>query len=301
MSYSSETKAELCRSPMTKPCCVQAELYGILLYCNTFDRREVRVVTEHPLFAQRVEKLLHRAAGLTPEKRSGEETGGKTVLTLRGPEQLDRLCGLYGIELDRNPAHHINLAVLEEDCCRVSFLRGAFLAGGSATDPAKSYHLELITSHYSVAREAGTILRELGFRPGEVSRGGNYVLYFKQSAVIEDLLTTLGAPLAAMEIMNAKVEKDITNRVNRRLNCDEANLDKVVNAAQEQLRAIRRLEEKKKLEGLSPKLLEAVRLRLEHPELSLQQLADIASPPVSKSSLHHRMKKLMEMAEKHEE
>ncbi len=301
MSFSSETKNELCRTGLTKPCCIRAELYGILLYCNTFTHRQLRVVTEHVPFAQRTEKLLHKAAALTFEKRGGEEMGGKTILTLRDPAALNALCSLYGLEPERSPSHHINLGVLEEDCCRVSFLRGAFLAGGSITDPGKGYHMEFITSHYSVSREACAILRELGFNPGEVARGGNYVIYFKQSEVIEDLLTTLGAPLAAMEIMNAKVEKEITNKVNRRLNCDEANLDKVVNAAQDQLRAIRALEERGRLADLSPKLREAARLRLENPELSLSQLADIASPPVSKSSLHHRLKKLMEMAEEHEE
>ncbi len=296
MSFSSETKAELCRTAPGKACCVQAELYGVLLYCHTFNHRELRIVTEHPAFAQRAEKLLRRAAELTPDRRGGEE-GGKYVLTLREPEKLNRLCGLYGLEPERNPAHHINLGVLEEDCCRVAFLRGAFLAGGSITDPAKSYHMEFITGHYSVSREARSILLELGFKPGETARNGNYVLYFKHSEVIEDLLTLLGAPLAAMEIMSAKVEKEITNSVNRRINCDEANLDKVVNAAQEQLRAIRKLEAARQLDGLSPKLREAAQLRLQHPELSLQQLAAIASPPVSKSSLHHRLKKLMEMAE----
>ena len=301
MSYSSDTKAELCRTTLSKPCCVQAELYGALLYCNTFSHRELRVVTEHVPFAQRMEKLLYRAAGVRAERSGGEEAGGKIVLSLRDPAALDKLCALYGLDPLRSPSHHINLGVLEEDCCRVSFLRGAFLAGGSITDPGKGYHMEFITSHYSVSREACAILRELGFNPGEVARGGNYVIYFKQSEVIEDLLTTLGAPLAAMEIMNAKVEKEITNKVNRRLNCDEANLDKVVNAAQDQLRAIRALEEQGRLADLSPKLREAARLRLENPELSLSQLADIASPPVSKSSLHHRLKKLMEMAEEHEE
>ena len=301
MSYSSETKAELCRMPLTRPCCVQAELYGALLYCNTFAHNELRVVTEHAPFAQRMEKLLHRAAGVRPERSGGEDSPGKIILSLRDPAALEKLCALYGLDPLRSPSHHINLGVLEEDCCRVSFLRGAFLAGGSITDPGKGYHMEFITSHYSVSREASTLMGELGFKPGELSRGGNFVLYFKQSEVIEDLLTTLGAPLAAMELMNAKAEKELVNKVNRRTNCEVANLGKAVDAAQEQLRAIRTLEKQGRLPGLSPRLREAARLRLENPELSLSQLADITSPPVSKSSLHHRLKKLMEMAEEHEE
>lgn len=296
MSFSSKTKTELCRSPIGKPCCVNAELYGILLYCNSFSRSELRIVTEHRPFAQRAERLLGKAAGITPERRNGEENG-KTVLYVRDEAALQSLFRLYGLEPERNPAHHINLGVLEEECCRLSFLRGAFLAGGSITDPSKGYHMELITGHYNVSREAYAILLELGYRPGELSRSGNYINYFKHSEAIENLLTAIGAPVAAMDIMSAKVEKEITNKVNRRMNCDEANLDKVVNAAQDQLAAIRRLEESGALSGLSEKLREAARLRTENPELSLQQLAELTNPPLSKSSLHHRLKKIMEMAE----
>lgn len=299
MSFSSETKTELCRLPLGKRCCILAELYGVLLYCNTFSAEELRIVTEHRAFGQRAEKLLKKAAGLEAELRMGEESGVKTVLSLRGRKQLARLTELFGCELEKDPSHHVNLGVLEDECCRTSFIRGAFLAGGALTDPVKSYHMELITSHFSVSREVYAILLEMGFKPGSVSRNGNYVTYFKHSEAIEDLLTTLGAPVAAMEIMNAKVEKEITNRVNRRLNCDEANLEKMVNAAQTQLQAIRKLEADGRLDELSEKLREAARLRLENPELSLSQLAAMTVPPVSKSSLNHRLKKLMEIAEDH--
>jgi DNA-binding protein WhiA len=244
---------------------------------------------------QRTEKLLKKAAGLTPDERRDEERG-KLSLTIREPEKLEKLCALFGCELERNPAHHVNLGVLEEDCCRASFLRGAFLAGGSMTNPSKSYHLELITGHYSVSREVAALLREMEFRPGSLRRSGNYVLYFKHSEAIEDLLTLLGAPMAALELMNAKVEKEVLNSVNRRLNCDEANLDKAVNAALSQLSAIRRLRESDKLESLSPKLREAARLREEHPELNLSQLGALAEPPVTKSTLNYRLKKIMELA-----
>ncbi len=295
MSFASETKAELCKQGLNKPCCIRAELYGILLFCNSFTASGVRILTEHRLFLQRTEKLLKKAAGLTADERRDEERG-KLSLLIREPEKLTRLCELFGCELERNPAHHVNLGVLEEDCCRAAFLRGAFLAGGSMTDPGKSYHLELITGHYSVSREVAALLREMDFRPGSLRRNGNYVLYFKHSEAIEDLLTLLGASMAALAVMNAKVEKEVLNSVNRRLNCDEANLDKAVNAAMSQLSAIRRLEELGKLDSLSPKLREAAQLRREHPELNLSQLGVLADPPVTKSTLNYRLKKIMEMA-----
>ncbi len=295
MSFASETKSELCRAGLSKPCCARAELYGILLFCNSFTSSGVRILTEHRGFLQRTEKLLKKAASLTPDERRDEETG-KLSLLVREPEKLAALCGLFGCELERNPAHHVNLGVLEEDCCRASFLRGAFLAGGSMVNPSKSYHLELITGHYSVSREVAALLREMEFRPGSLRRSGNYVLYFKHSEAIEDLLTLLGAPMAALKLMNAKVEKEVLNSVNRRLNCDEANLDKTVNASQNQLAAIRRLREAGKLDSLSPKLREAAALREEHPELNLSQLGALAVPPVTKSTLNYRLKKIMELA-----
>jgi hypothetical protein len=298
-SFSYDAKTELCRVPLDPACCVGAELYGVLLYCNTFGPEEVKIVTEHRQFAARAERLLKKAAGLSFDLKIGDDEAGgraKYGLVINDGAKLNALSRLYGYDAERSLAHHINFAVIEEDCCKASFIRGALLAGGSITDPGKGYHLEFATGHYSVSREAYSVLLDMGFKPRSVRRGGNYVTYFKQSEAIEDLLTLIGAPLAAMEIMNAKVEKEISNRVNRRLNCDEANLDKMVNAAQEQLGAIRRLEEGGGLDSLSAKLREAALLRRDNPDLSLAQLAAAAKPPVTKSCLNHRLRKIMELA-----
>ena len=184
---------------------------------------------------------------------------------------------------------------MEESCCRAAFLRGAFLAGGSVTDPRKGYHLELATSHHSVSREVLALMRELGQEPKAAQRKGNAVLYFKQSDRIEDFLTCLGAPVAAMEVMNAKLERDIRGKVNRRVNCDAANLDKAVEAAMSQVEAIRRLEREGVLTALPDKLREVAALRLAHPEDTLSQLAERCDPPITKSALNHRLRKLVEL------
>ena len=162
------------------------------------------------------------------------------MLTITDRAAIETVFAAFGADLSRTVAHHINLAVLENDCCRASFLRGAFLAGGSVTDPSKNYHLELITAHASVSRETAALLTELGFAARSIDRGANTVLYFKKSEAIEDFLTKIGAPCAAMDIMSAKVEKSMNNTINRKVNCDTANADKVVAAAQEQIDAIRR-------------------------------------------------------------
>ena len=293
MSFSSEVKQELCRVPLSRKCCAQAECYGVLLYCNTFSPREIRVITESDPFAQRLPQLLRRAFRFSFDRLPDGE--GKHIFAVEDPRKLSAVQQLLGGD-DRAPALHINFGVLEEPCCRAAFLRGAFLAGGSVTDPRKGYHLELTTSHLSVGREMLALMREMGLEPKAAQRKGNSVVYFKQSDRIEDLLTSIGAPLSAMEVMNAKLEKDLRGSVNRRVNCDAANLDKAVEAAQSQLEAIRRLREDGRLNGLPDKLKQAAMLRLENPEDTLSQLAELFDPPITKSALNHRLRKLVELA-----
>ena len=203
----------------------------------------------------------------------------------------------YGFDPAGTLSLHINLPVVEEDCCKTAFLRGAFLAGGSVTDPEKGYHLELATTHHSVAREGCALMEEvLGFYPKTAQRSGAQVLYLKHSEQISDCLTYLGAPVAAMGIMEARLEKELNNKVNRRCNCDEANTSKVVEAAQEQLAAIRILRSKGVLESLSSKLTQAAEARELNPEASLTELASMMEPPITKPAMNHRLQKLVKMS-----
>lgn len=297
MSFSSNVKAELCRLPVHKDCCAVAEVYGVLLFCNTFSPAGIRVVTESRDFAARLPKLFRRAFGVEFDQLPEGETG-KLAFVLEDPEKLRRIFSTFGLETDTVVTLHVNLSILEEECCRVSFLRGAFLSGGSVTDPEKRYHLELATSHLKVSREVNCLMMEMGFGAKDTARAGNYILYFKQSDSIEDFLTTLGAPVCAMRIMEAKVEKDLRNGVNRRVNCETANLTKVVDAAQEQLAAIRRLEARGTFRDLPEKLQKTALLRKEYPEATLSELAQMETPPLSKSAVNHRMRKLLELSKK---
>ena len=300
MSFSFDTKNELCRLPVQRRCCAQAEAYGILLYCHTFSSSEVRIITENPNFAARLPRLFQRAFDLRFDRQPDLETErtGKMIFQIRSREKLDHIIDLLGYDPRQSLALHINFAMVEEECCRASFLRGCFFAGGSITDPAKRYHLELTSSHLQASRELEVLLRESGYPPKSVIRNGSSVTYFKQSEQIEDFLTFIGAPVAAMQIMSTKLEKGLRNSVNRRLNCDSANLDKAVEAAQSQGEAIRRLQAAGRLPELPDKLQQTAALRLRYPELSLSELAEEFDPPVTKSCLNHRLRKLMELAEK---
>ena len=293
-SFAGKVKNELCRVPVQRLCCARAEAYGVLLYGNTFSPTEVRLITESADFAARLPRLFQRAFGLKFD-RLPEEERGKLIFGITDRSKLDRIINQLGYDPRQNLVLHVNFGLLEDECCRTAFLRGAFLAGGSVTDPEKRYHLELDTGHAQASREVAALLTEMGFLPHSVRRGGSSVIYFKQSEHIEDLLTTIGAPAAAMDIMTAKVDKEIRNGANRAMNCDMANVNKTIDAALEQKNAIQRLQENGRLERLPEKLRQTA---LQYPEMSLSQLAEKCDPPVTKSCMNHRMRKLLEEAKK---
>ena len=295
VSFSAEVKKELCRTPLQRRCCALAESCGILLYAGAFTSSEVRIVTESDEFAARLPKLFQKAFALRFDRLPVAGTG-KHIFRITAPQKLEQIWQDLGYDRSQHYALHVNFALLEEEHCRSAFLRGAFLAGGSVTDPRKRYHLEFATAHLQASREAEALLRDMGYEPKSVMRGGNAVTYFKNSENIEDLLTLLGAPKSATDIMAAKIEKSMRNTVNRRVNCDAANLDKSVEASLAQVDALTRLTESGVLKTLPTGLQEVAVARLLQPELSLSELAETFDPPLTKSCLNHRMRKLMQLA-----
>ncbi len=297
-SFSAAAKTEICRCFPAKTCCAVAQCYGILLFCNNFGMDGLRIITESREFAQLLPKLFRKAFELQFDVLPEPDCAGKLIFQITDLKKMERIMDVYGYDPSGTPALHLNLPMVEENCCKAAFLRGAFLAGGSVTDPEKGYHLELTTTHHSVARETYTLMHEtLGFYPKTAARGGGQVLYLKQSELISDYLAFLGAPVAAMGIMEARLEKELNNKVNRRCNCDDANTSKVVEAAQEQLAAIRILRERGTLDKLPHKIQQAAFAREENPESSLTELAALMEPPISKPAMNHRLKKLVAMVQ----
>ncbi len=296
-SFSGSAKAEMCRVVPQKHCCALAECFGILLFCNSFGGDGIRIVTESKEFAMILPKLFKKAFGVTFDVHPDLHQQGKLAFMINQPEKLSGIMNAYGFDVKDTLALHVNMPIVEEECCKASFLRGAYLSGGSVTDPSKGYHVEITTTHASVAKETYMLMGELvGFYPKTANRGGSYVLYLKQSELISDFLIHLGAPVASMGIMEARLEKELNNKVNRRCNCDDANTSKVVEAAQDQLNAIRILQERGMMESVPAKLQQAAAARLENPEASLTELASLMEPPISKPAMNHRLKKLTELA-----
>ena len=297
VSFSAAAKAEVCRILPQKHCCALAECFGILLFCNSFSAEGIKIITESREFAYILPKLFKKAFDISFDSYPSLEAPGKLVFQIWDEEKIDTIMESFGFDIRDTLALHVNFPVVEEECCKASFLRGAFLAGGSVTDPGKGYHMEITPPHPSGARETYILAQEvMGFYPKTAKRGGGQVLYLKQSELISDFLTYLGAPVAAMGIMEARLEKELNNKVNRRCNCDDANLTKVVEAAQEQLAAIRILRERGMLENLPAKLQQAAIAREKNPEAALTELAGMMDPPITKPAMNHRLKKLVEMA-----
>ena len=300
MSFSSDAKAELCQLRIDKKSTALAECYGALLYGNSFSAREARFITASPDVAERLPRLFKRAFNLSFDLLPAQTGVGKKSLLISDRDKLRRILEAFGADPEGTLSHHVNFGVLEEDEERTAFIRGAFLAGGSTTDPEKGFHLELSTPHRSVSRETMSLLLDMGFEPREAMRGGNALLYFKRADAIADFLTAIGAMNASMSVQTAKVEKDMRNTITRRVNCDSANADKVVTAAQEQLEAIRLIVRTYGLDALPEPLKETALLRIANPEASLADLAQLSMPPVSKSCLNHRMKKILSLASRGE-
>ena len=297
VSFSASAKAEIARIPVHNQCCALAQCFGVLLYANSFSAEGIRIITESREFAYILPKLFKKAFDIDFDSYPSLASAGKLIFTIEEPEKLEHILESYGFSAEDTVALHVNLPIVEEECCRTAFLRGAFLAGGSVTDPAKGYHLEITTTHHSVARETNVLIREaIGFSPKSAQRGGGQVLYVKQNEQISDFLAFLGAHVASMAMMEAKLEKELNNKVNRRCNCDEANLSKVVEASQEQIAAIRILREKEILDKLPPKLQQAAKAREENPEAALAELAELMEPPITKPAMNHRLKRLVELA-----
>ena len=293
ISFSSAARAEICRILPHKHCCALAQCFGILLFCNSFQDDGIKIITESREFACILPKLFKKAFDLDFDSYPSLAAPGKLVFLIREKGKLAKIMEAFGFSAGDTLALHVNYPVVEEECCKASFLRGAFLAGGSVTDPGKGYHLELATTHHSVARETELLVREvMDFAPKTASRGGAQVLYLKQSEQISDFLTCLGAPVAAMGIMEARLEKELNNKVNRRCNCDDA--------AQEQLGVIRTLRERGILEGLPEKLKQAAYAREQNPSASLSELAAMMEPPITKPAMNNRMKKLAACAKETE-
>lgn len=309
MSFSSDCKKELCLLNPEKPCCRMSELSALYMTLGSLNllgrgKLSVQFTGESMAVARRVYTLLQKGLNLSPQIHyvSTAHFGGtrKCVLTL-GPTQTPDFLSALGMMTVgeggettlRSTSPRVNL---NRSCCVRAFLRGAMLGGGTMTNPEQGYHLELGYRDETFRDCAAKCLQRVGLPIHQSSRKGKDFLYLKQSDQIVTFLTAVGAHQAVMEMENLRVQRQVLGSVNRAMNCDSANLQKQMNASGEQLRAIDRLAKRDGLKGLPKALQEIAVARLNAPDLTLEQLGQTLDPPLGKSGVNHRMRRLMEYA-----
>lgn len=186
---------------------------------------------------------------------------------------------------------------LMHSCCKRAYIRGAFLSSGSIADPLKSYHLEIVTNSLERAEMIEKTINSFQVEGKTIQRKRNFVVYLKEGSQIVELLNVMEAHNALMELENVRILKDVRNRVNRKVNCETANITKTVSASVKQMQDIELLRTKLGLDNLPPNLEEMARVRVEYPDVALKELGELLNPPVGKSGVNHRLRKLSNMAE----
>lgn len=293
MSFSSDIKAELAAIENEHGCCDVAEAYGMLECGRLFSANAVSFQTENAAVAKRYAELTSRVCAVSLDVAFADKSALHTV-TAEG-QTASQIVSRFGH--GKEVAVRLNRANLDCEQCAYAYLRGAFLVCGAITNPQVDYHLEFCVPYYNLSHDLMTLMGELGLLAKCVKRKGNYVIYFKESEQIEDCLTMMGAVSASLELMNIKMIKDIRNNANRVANCESANIDKIVAASLLQTEAVKRIDSTVGIEALPQELRDLCRLRLEYPEYSLRELGECLEPPISRSGVNHRLRRIMEFAE----
>ena len=296
MSFSANVKNEILSIEIENDCCKHAFAYGMMLFSRAFSSHDMSILTEHSGIAETYFELMQSVCGVTPKiKKSNSE---KTKVEITKETERIKVFETFGYS-QKNSAVRLNWANFSDECCKNAFLKGVFLACGTVNDPNKRYHLEFVVPYLNLSRDLKVFINDfeqLSVKPKSITRNSNYVIYFKDSESIEDILATMGACSSALEVMGVKMYKDMRNNVNRKLNFENANLDKTIDAASKHVEAIIHIKNTVGLSYLSDDLREIAELRFENPDVSLRELGEMLSTPISRSGVSHRLTKISNIA-----
>ncbi|MFA7411405.1 MAG: DNA-binding protein WhiA [Tissierellaceae bacterium] len=310
MSFSSTTKNEISRIPIEENCCAIAELSALIRMNGTIqisgmDNVILKFTTENAAIARRIFSLFKFIYNTTVEvmvRRNKQLKKNNNYLIVINDSHICKKTledvALIGAGYSLfNPNYRIPESIVENRCCKRSYIRGAFLGGGSVTNPEKTYHLEFVTSKEEHSKDLSGLINSFGLNSKIVLRKDYYVVYLKEGEQIVDLLNIIGAHQALLKLEDIRVLKNVRNNINRIVNCETANLSKTIDASMRQVENIRLIDRLMGLEQLSDGLREVARLRLEFNEASLKEIGQMLNPPVGKSGVNHRFRKIEEIAE----
>lgn len=305
LSFSSAVKNELCRMNISDNCCLLSELTAVIRTSAVIKpvsdgRINIKIVTENAAFARRMFSSIKKLCNIYPQvitrksKKLKKHISYIIVITasMGAKELLDSAGITYNDKTE---------SLSKRICCKKAYLRGAFLSGGSISDPEKTYHLEITNHNLNLSVELNQIMDSFGLNPKIVKRKGSYVSYLKEGENIVDFLNIIGAHSALLELENVRILKEMRNSVNRIVNCETANLEKTVNASIRQVENIKYIIDNVGLGNLPENLREIAEMRLKYSDANLKELGEMLSPPLGKSGVNHRLRKLDKIAENHRE
>ena len=310
MSFSSEVKEELAKQIGKGRHCKIAELAAIFAFNGKIEKKDgkavLEITTENAALARKcftlIKKTFNISTDIQKKDGSGVNHSHVYVISTNQEDEVDKILTalkMKGMLLEFSPDRElVNGLLVQNICCKRAFVRGAFLSAGSMSDPGKAYHFEIVCSALKKAEQLQEMIHDFDIDAKIVARKKNYVVYIKEGAQIVDMLNIMEAHVALMNLENVRILKEMRNSVNRKVNCETANINKTVNAAVKQIEDIRFIEEKIGLMKLPVSLREMAEVRLEHPEAPLKELGTYLQPPVGKSGVNHRLRKLGELAEK---
>ena len=311
MSFSATTKNELARIEPDRKCCMLAEIAGFIRMCGTIKlsgggKINVMLLTENPAVARHFKKLVKDYFGTMPSlviaKTAMLKKSHYYELIIGAEMNAEQILRETGILMVKEGCNYISDGIysdlIKTKCCRRAYLRGIFLGAGTISDPEKAYHLEIVCNSEVLSGDVKKLINSFGLHSKSVVRKNSHIVYLKEAEQIIDFLNILGAHGQLLDFENIRIVKEMRNKTNRISNCDSANLDKTINASVRQVENIILIDETRGLGSLPEKLYEAAQLRLENPEASLIELCEMMDPPIGKSGINHRFKKIEEIAEK---
>lgn len=278
MSFSSDVKAELGRQYGRSRHCQLAELAAIVELGGRPSEGTLSIDTDNVLLTEKYAVLMKKAFAVDVGERLSEEKCERALAAFRLGTQNQRL-------------------LVQQTCCKRAFIRGAFMAAGSISDPSKSYHFEIVCKNERQAKLLQELMNSFETDAKIVVRKRHYVVYLKEGSQIVDMLNVMEAYVSLMNLENVRILKEMRNTVNRKVNCETANINKTVSAAVKQMEDINKIQNTIGFERLSAPLREIAQLRLEYPDATLKELGAFLDPPVGKSGVNHRLRKLSLIAE----
>lgn len=302
MSFSMEVKQELLKQISPAKHCRIAEIAAFIAFSGRYSEKQIAVETENLTVAVKYYILLEKTFKINAEvlvRRNNNSIYYHVIIL----NEFDVKRVLKAVKLisdngGLSETGYISSLIMHNICCKRAFLRGVFMAAGSITDPEKSYHFEITCSDNKKAEKVSDVLRVFDVEPRETMRKKNYIVYLKEGSQISDVLNIMSAHVALMRFENVRIVKEMRNHVNRMVNCDAANISKATLAGRKQIKDIMYIRDNMGIGNLPDQLQEIARLRLENPEVALKELGELLQPPLGKSGVNHRLRRLGEIADR---